>query len=253
MKKYIQKILVLCFVFIICPFMSMPIEAEEFSYTYVIRDEADLLSNEEEKELEEKAQPLLEYGNVIFSTVYLDTYNYEEAAEDTYYAYFGNEPGIHFQIDMSNRKLTLSCSTEMETVLSKERDSIVDNIYKLASSGDYAGCAMKCFDQVLTVLQDGKIAHTMKYIDNAILAILLALLINFIIVFARAKQITKEEALVSASLGSIYVTNALIQKGKTTKTYSPIRSSSSGSFHGGGSHGGSSGGGFSGGSSSHGF
>lgn len=232
------------------PFISLPIHAES-SYQYLINDEADLLTDQEEKELEEKIQPLLEFGNVIFSTVYLDTYDYEGAAEDTYYQYFGNEPGVHFQIDMSNRKLTLSCSTEMETLLGSERDSIVDNIYKLASNGDYAGCAMKCFDQILTVLNDGKIAHTMKYIDNGIIALLLALLINFVVVFKKNSKISKEEALVSASLGSVVVSNTIISKGALTKVYSPRSSSSGGGGFSGGGGGG--GGGFSGGSSSHGF
>jgi len=223
------------------------------TYKVYIIDQAKLLTAQEEKKLEQEMQELTSYGNIIFTTIRLKKgSNYEKFAEASYYKLCGNEPGVLFQIDMGNRKLTLSCSTKMEELLHDERDSIVDNIYTLATEKRYYECASKCFRQIKTVLNDGEIAHDMKHINNAILALTLGLIINFFIVGATArKKVSKKKLLGKASVIAA-LTNVTVNKGNVTKTYSPRKSSGGGSSSSGGSSGGG-GGGFSGGSSSHGF
>ena len=226
--------------------------ADNGTYQYVILDYADLLTDAEEKELTAHMQQLTPYGNIIFQTVILDTTAFEKYSEDTYYNYFGNEPGVIFQIDMGNRKLTISSSTALDDQISYERDTIVDNVYRYASNGDYLSCASECFDEIYAVLNDEAIAHTMKYIDNAIIAVILSLILNYLIVFASGKKkVSAGEILGTVAVASV-ITSAAITKGELKKIYSP---SSSGSGGGGGgfSGGGGGGGGFSGGSSSHGF
>ncbi len=224
--------------------------AEE-TYECVILDYAELLSDSEEEELLVHMNSIVPYGNVIFQTVTLTTGAYESYSEETYYEYFGNEPGVIFQIDMGNRKLTISSSTALDDEISYERDTIVDNVYRYATDGDYLTCAAECFDEIYAVLNDEAIAHNMKYIDNAIIAIIISLIFNFLVVFSADKkkksaaQITGGVAVVSA------IASASVTKGKLKTEYSPISSGSSGSSGGGGFSGG--GGGFSGGSSSHGF
>lgn len=223
---------------------------DEIRFQALINDEADLLTNEEEQQLMEDMGKLLDYGHVVFQTVTLSTSNYESYAEDSYYQMFGNEPGVLFQIDMGNRKLTLCASTKMEELIGKERDSIVDNIYEMASEADYYDCARECFDEIFIVLNDGKIAHEMKYINNLIFALILALIINFILVFATNRKKVSMKKLLGEMAVATAISGAVLHTGKVTKRYSPIESSSS---SGGGSSGGGGGGGFSGGSSSHGF
>lgn len=225
-------------------------EQNSINYDVFILDTVDLLNEEEETLLYENMGRLSSYGNMLFSTVELNEgSDYQKYAEDFYYERYGNEPGIHFQIDMGNRKLTLSASTGMEQLIGSERTSIVDNIYQLATQARYYECAKECFREIEAVLNDDKIAHGMKYIDNAIIAVILSLMIHFIVVFT----ITGKKDIAKQLLGKLTVnyemTNVQISKGSLRKKYSPI-SSGSGS---GGSSGGSSGGGFSGGSSSHGF
>lgn len=223
---------------------------ESAGYMWLIDDEADLLTDEEEEALYDSIDPLLEYGNVIFSTVTLPSgADYQGNCEDVYYYHFGNEPGVHFQIDMGNRKLTLSASTEMEDAIGSERDSIVDNIYQMATTEDYYGCAAECFREILVVVNDGKIAHSMKYIDNAILAFILALILNFVLVFVIGSKRVADKALVGSAVGALVISNTNIVKGSLIKQYSPRDSDGGGSSGGGGGGGG----GFSGGSSSHGF
>lgn len=227
-------------------------EIGETVYSVIILDEAEILTPEQELELWPHMTQLENYGNIVFRTVVLDSgANYEQDSENTYYEMFGNEPGVIFQIDMGNRKLTLSSSTGMDEILAKERDSIVDNIYRYATDEDYLKCAAECFDQIYTVYNDGVIAHKMKYIDNAILALILSLIVNFIVVFALEKKKPTDARIVSALIASVAVEGAKVKMNKANRVYSPISSDSSGS--GGSSRGGGGGGGFSGGSSSHGF
>ena len=228
-------------------------DEEAVYYEALILDYAGLLTDDEEYELYDYMEMLTEYGNVIFQSVELsqDT-DFETYCEDTYYSYYGNEPGVIFQIDMGNRKLTLSASTDMEKLIGKERDTIVDNVYRYATDGDYLGCASRCYEEVYEVLNDGRIAHTMKYIDNGILAVIISLILNFIIIFSSSKKKTTVGEIVAAMAITAAVSNIAVDKEKLVKEYSPVSSGSSSSGGGGGFSGGG-GGGFSGGSSSHGF
>ncbi|MDO4203471.1 MAG: TPM domain-containing protein [Selenomonadaceae bacterium] len=218
-------------------------------YRVIILDKADLLTAEEEKQLAEEMKDLAFYGNMIFVTVKLKNSQYEKFAEDTYYKLCGNEPGALFQIDMGNRKLTLSTSTGLDERLRSERDTIVDNIYTLATRKQYYACASECFREIRAVLHNQNIAHDMRYITNGILALILALLLNFIAVFLTTrKKVSKEELFGKmSSIGEVSILD--IAEGNRTKTYSPRSKGSSG----GGGRSGGGGGGFSGGSSSHGF
>lgn len=260
MKKFGKyfKIILICAVLFICSFTGLGVKAlaDENTveiYPVLIIDEADILTPEEEEILFPYMTVLENYGNIIFRTVTLENgADYEKNSEDFYYENFKNEPGVIFQIDMGNRKLTLSASTGMNDVLAGERDSIVDNVYRYASDEDYLNCAIKCFDQINVVYNDGVIAHKMKYIDNAILAVLLSLIVNFVVIFATERKKSGNTQMLSAVNAVIAIEGVKIKKGKVTKEYSPVSSGSS--YSGGGSSGGSgSGGGFSGGSSSHGF
>lgn len=78
---------------------------------------------------------------------------------------------------MGNRKLTLSSSTGMDDILRSERDTIVDNIYELATNKQYYACASECFREIKAVINNEKIAHDMKYITNGIFALILGLLV----------------------------------------------------------------------------
>lgn len=231
---------------------TMAAQAEK-SYQGIILDYEELLTDAEEQEVSAQMSRLLEYGNVIFQSVKLENgQDFEKYSEQTYYDYFGNEPGVIFQVDMGHRKLTLSSSTGLDEIIGSERDSIIDNVYRYATDGDYCRCAVRCFDQIYDVINDGTIAHTMKYIDNALIAIIISLIMNFIVVFSSSKKKATVGQIVAAMAVTTAVADVAVKAGNVTKVYSPVSSGSGGSSGGGGFSGGG-GGGFSGGSSSHGF
>ena len=134
-----------------------------------------------------------------------------------------------------------------KTITSGRCNSITDNTYIYATSGhgyDYYTCAYKTFEQVLTLLQGGKIAQPMKHICNLLLALTLAMLINYFIVmsFAHAKKPSNGE-LLSGLFTKIDIQNPSTHFTRQTKKYSPQSSGNSG----GGGSGGGGGGGHSGG------
>jgi len=228
-------------------------------YYIIIEDDADLLSEDEEEDLSEEMKYITAYGNVAFKSIDSNSSTAKKYAEDYYYSNFRNDSGAVFLIDMDNRQLIISSSGEMyKTLTVAKTNTITDNTYRYASRGDYYGCAAEVFREINALLQGQTIAQPMKYISNAILALIIAMLIFFIVV-------NRSVSLKRRSMDSIMegTAKAFIAAGaasaiyrRETKKYSPVSRGGGGGFSGGGGGGGFSGGGgggFSGGSGGHGF
>ena len=161
-----------------------------------------------------------------------------------------------FVIDMRNRNLyIINRGSVKDTITSAYSESITDNVYTYASDGDYYTCAEMVFTQELTLLQGGRISQPMKYITAALVAVVLAILVNFIFVRLTAREVKpKQSELFDASIGALGVGWAAKTLLRRTRHYVP-HDSGGGGFSGGGggssgsggSSGGGGGGGFSGG------
>lgn len=214
---------------------------EETGYSAYIRDEEDLLSEEEEQSLAETMKAATDYGNVLFLSADGDNMDPEEFLE-TYYADWLSEDGTVFFVEMSVRELRLENSGSIRRIITPSySNTITDNVYRMASEGDYYGCANEAFSQCITLLEGGRIARPMKYICNALLALILALLINYaaVRISNRNHRITKKER-------DQLVTDSLVL-GAATKKRIAHRKRTSGGSSSGGSFSGGGGGGFSGG------
>lgn len=220
-------------------------------YEVIIEDNADLLSDMEEAQLQSLMEQITAYGNAAFVTVangcnpYSTTQRFAENYNSTH---FGSANATLFVIDMDNRYIYVDTMGSIRSYLtSAYADTITDNVYQYASNKDYYTCAYKAFEQILSLLQGRRIAQPMKYISNAFLAIILAMLINFFVVkaFSIRHKATNQEVL-SGIFRQVNVQNTRIQFTHQTKTYSPQSSGGSGGG-GGGSGGGGGGGGHSGG------
>lgn len=224
----------------IVPEMTSLYANPETGYEVFLSDGADLLSQEEEELLAQDMIPITAYGNCAFESQYVtgsDSYNY---VKDHYSGYF-QESGTLFLIDMGNRQIKLYSSKDVEKVVTVSyANSITDNIYTYASDGDYYTCASKAFAQEYTLLQGGRIAQPMKYISCALLALILALLINYFVVRLKSKNTkTPQERIMAAVIAT-----ALVGSAASVVTSRERKSSDSSSSGGGGGGGG---GGFSGG------
>ena len=226
----------------------------------VIRDDADLLTAEEEAALMEAMAPVCEYGTPVFWSTN-ESGNYRTKAENYYYSLLGNGSGALFVVDMNQRQLTLLTDGAVRKAVSDgDATSIVDNVYRLASFGDYAGCAEKVFSQVQALLRGEQIARPMKVVSNVLLALALSLSLVYLYISRRYEtrpKTGKVRAALPVTAASAAAFTAVMTGGRaimTKQRKTNISSSSGGGGHGGGfGGGGGGGGGFSGGGGSHGF
>lgn len=220
----------------------------------IIEDDAKLLTDAECEELAATMQKITEYGNVAFKTVSTSSSSTESLARNFYRQKFGSESGTLFLIDMDNRKIWIySDGAVYQTITSAYADTITDNVYRYASGGNYFGCADEAFRQIYALLQGSRIAQPMKYISNALLAVILALLLNFGLIsyYMRIRKPHGSEILDSIQRTFTY-SKPIATFTHETKEYSPVSSGSGGSGGGGHSSGGG-GGHSSGGGGGHSF
>lgn len=218
---------------------------EESGYYIRIDDQADLLSIYEEVELQKIMEPISTHGNVAFVSIDDNPdYSTERYAENYYQEQFGYSSGIIFLIDMDERYIWIHSNGEIyETITTAYANTITDNVYSYASSQDYLTCASKAFEQINTLLEGRHIAQPMKYISNALLAIVIALLINYFLTMtlSRSRKASNRQ-LLDGIFSKTKINNPQAQFIRQTKHYSPQSSSSSGSRSSGGSRSGGGGG-----------
>ncbi len=220
-------------------------------YILVIDDRAALLESygSKHEELIQLMSDLTEYTNVIFISTDDTSYSYySQLAEMAAEAYVGSksENAIVFSIDMYGRELYFYSTGDIsyKPFNSSTCSTICDNIYTYASRGDYDGCVYNAFLQAYKLLHGDGIARPMKYISNALLAVIFALFINFFVVKSQsAKHKVSNAELMRGIFRQAKVNDAQVRFVNQTKRYSPQSSGSSGSSSGGGGHSGGGGGG----------
>lgn len=219
-------------------------ENDSSGYQIMIDDMADLLSQDEEEALIPYMAKSLDGGFIMLVTTDYNEYgNAEKYAGNYYRTRIPEESGILFLIDMDTRELLFYSEGAYHRELGGSvMDIIGDNVYKYATNGDYFGCAKEAFIEIADVLEGKRISAPMKYVSNACLAILLALIINYFF----ARRISKaakpsDAAIVNAVYNEFSFTNPNVRFLHESRKYSP-RSSGSGGGGGGGGGGHSSGG-----------
>ena len=226
---------------------------DETGYSVYIQDNADLLSQEEEEELIPVMQEITRYGNVAFETATTGgASSYDYTVRNYKQTGYFKQSGTLFLIDMTNRQIKIYSDEEhMNKIINDSYSEIItDNIYKYASRGQYFECAQEAFTEIGQVLNGERIAQPLRYITSALLAVILALMINYLLVRNATRN---RKASMSEVIGAVSVNTALA--GAAAHVYKTVRHQSSsgggGGFHGGGgggfSGGGGGGGGFSGG------
>ena len=244
-------IVFLCFFSFFTTVHALEYTNTETNYKAMIDDQAELLTEAEEQKLLDEIIPLTEFGHIVFHSTNKNSSNITTYANNYYYSNYQNQSGTIFIIDMSTRKIYIvSSGANYKTITKSKSEIITDNIYTYASKKEYYECASKAFEQISTLLHNGKIAEPMRYISNGVLALTLAFLVNFIFVYFYSKlKGASVSDIISKSVTSIEISKVTAKKTGQDSVYSPVDSSSSsgGGFSGGG------GGGFSGGGGGHSF
>lgn len=260
MRKHMKKLYLLFICFFLCLGLPTTVFAsretdssdgsvacnDETGYEIYIDDWADLLSTSEEEDLLEAMEPITTYGNVAFVSIdYNPKSSVEKYAQDYGYTHFRNDSYTLFIIDMDYRKICVYSDGEIyKTVTSAYGNTITDNVYSYATDGEYYECAYQAFHQINTLLEGRSIAQPMKYISNALLAVVLALLINYFVVMllSRSRK-ANDSQLLDGIYTKVEINNPRMDFLHQTKRYSPQSSGGHGGGHrGGGGHGGGGGG-----------
>lgn len=253
-KRIWGTLIVLMSVFLLCR-MSIISEAmtsevyvnPDTDFEAVVMDDAELLTGEERNNLLEQMQGITEYGNVIFHSTDDNTSSAASYAEYMYHSQYGSTSGTIFLIDMDNRMIYIFSDGKIyKTITKGYANTITDNVYTYASDSDYYTCASKVFEQELQLLQGQRIAQPMKYISNMLLAVILALLINYFVAQITSRQKKPSDYEVMQGIFVVQELNDFnAEFTHETRTYSPQSDSSGSSGGGGGSSGGGGGGGHS--------
>ena len=186
-------------------------------YDLILDDDADFLTDADEDSLVEIMTKITDYCNVALVTT-------------TSHSFYSTEDG-----------------EAHKTITNSHAYTITDNTYVYATESygrDYYTCSYETMEQILALMEGRRIAQPMKYICSALLAIILALLINyFIAMFYSRQRKTNIKNIISGIYANASITNPRVSFSHQTKTYSPPSSSSGGGSSGGGGGGHSGGGG----------
>ena len=215
------------------------------NYKIIIQDDAQLLTDDEEAKLKDQMIKLTDYGNIAFVSVESNYTSESAYAREFYHNHFGTASGTLFLIDMDNRQIYIfSDGANYNVITSQKAYIITDNIYTYATNKDYYKCASEAFNQILTLLEGGKIAEPMRHICNFILAITISFLVCFMIVrrVSKIKEASDSEILKNCNVRFDIGEITGIKTGEH-RVYNPHTDSSSSGGGGGGGGGGSSGGG----------
>lgn len=218
----------------------------------VVEDRADLLEPEQIQELSRIMEPVTAYGHAAFVTIFQNTDSTEQFARSYYHDRFGADSGTIFVIDINRRNVWIhSDGAVWQVITTANANTVADNVYRYASKGDYYQCGAEAFRQILALLEGKRIPRPMKYISNAFLALILALLANYgLVIWSARLHKPGEKALLASIDRKFAYRNLQASHTSQTRTYDPA---SGGGGHHGGRGGGGGGGGRSGGGGGHRF
>ena len=215
-------------------------------YRAVIVDELGLLTDSERSALLMDMLPVTEYGNLAFWSTDAYASNEIEQARLKRKELFGFESASIFAVNMNIRRVSIQSYGEMYDVITKSRaNTITNNIRNYLTREDYYNGARIAFEQIGTLMHDGRIPQQMKYLSNACIALLIALMVLLRVVIRRASTLLRPEV-VHIGGGEPVLSDIVSFRTGETRTYSPPSSdsgSSCSSCGGGGSSCGGCGGG----------
>ncbi len=227
---------------------------QETGYKLVIDDQAGYYTDTQTEELKKYMEEIAVYCNIaVVTTTSHNNPSTASFASDYYDDAFGSSAsGIVFVIDRCLNEIYLCVDGNALKTITKDRAyTITDNTYIYATSSrnyDYYTCTYKTLEQILTLMEGGRIAQPMKYICSALLALIIALLLNyFIAMFLSKPRKANAKQIMSGMYTQFIMHDANAQFMNQTRVYSPQSSGGSGGGGGGHSGGGGGGGGHSGG------
>lgn len=223
----------------------------ETDYVCTVMDDAHIFDFDDQyfKKLKKEINSFTEYGSICVATI---DNAYGGSTRDAALNFFGEDGDYEninmalLLIDMDNRMIYIHSMGRVNSILTASRaETITDNVYKYASNGDYERCAYEAVLQMNTIMGGGRIAQPMRYICNALLAMLFGIFIMYYI--AKKSSSSQDIVAVEELLKDTNYYNKLndvdIRFVTSRKTRRSSSSSGGGGGHSGGGHSSGSGGG----------
>ena len=207
-------------------------------YQVVVIDEAELLTEGQQKQIVMAMKPLTQYGHAVLWTTREYYSNEIEQARLKRYSLYGYDSASIFAINMANRKITIQSYGKLyEYIDNSKARSITNNVKNYATRGDYYGCCTNAFAQMYTTANGEKIAEPMKYISYVVISLMAGLIIALSTAFSqRFNPLRKAyERAEIKKYGSIIGQLSMAEIKRETHTVSSGSGRSGGSGCGGGS------------------
>ena len=169
---------------------------ERTGYSAVIADEADLLSASEEAKLLDEMYPLTEYANIAIYTVSTSTSmkDYERARKKRVELFGTNANAAIFTIDMYLRRIVIQRRGNMEKFFNNSRaNNITNNVASMATQKKYYSVCSTAMRQMRDVIQERDVPEPMRYLSNAVIALMLGCITAFVIAVLTSSSIRKKK------------------------------------------------------------
>lgn len=178
MRKIILSISLLCLLGWSC---EITVHANKSRYDFFIDDGARVLTDEQEEQLRANLDSFAQEGNIRIVTLSQNELTAKEYAREIYRHYQPQrEKVIVFVVDLDNRQIGFWGCTYLYQINSNYYDELIEeNAYSYFNEEKYFECIDSAFSQYKTLADGGRICQPMKYIANGMLAISLAVFINF--------------------------------------------------------------------------
>ena len=164
---------------------------ETTGFTALIQDDAGLLDAAEYDSVLGTMMPVTEHCNAGFYTCDGSTEYVVNKAKAWGNRVFSGDYTM-FIIDMGTRRIGIYSSSRIVRIVTKAKaNTITDNVYKLATRGQYADCAKESFRQIRQTLEGFEVASPMRYATNALVAVAVAILLAYLLIYARMEKETK--------------------------------------------------------------
>jgi len=175
------------------PVTSLKTFAAE-SNAALILDEADLFSQEEEREILDYIATLNPNCHMVVITLAdtgtgMSEGQMKSLGFSLYESEFMRSDGVVILFDMENRNLSVLCEGNVTNKISNYRAvTITDNIYKKASKGDFVATVKEGFRQANRYLGGKIVISKMQIASNLFFAAMIALIINFFVLRYTSKM-----------------------------------------------------------------
>lgn len=194
-------------------------------YQAIIMDERNTLSEEDKEELLQIMEPVTRYGQAVYKTVTSSgTFGANKYAEIQYGASISADSGVLVLLDLGSGTFKVRCGGKMERIIDKKLAKTISTsaTNAFAQNGQAITPPKYAFEQVSARVEQARKALPVKYACNAMLALIIAMLINFVLVERLSQmQKTSEQELMDNVIGYSRHGEVLIEYLTRTETYHP--------------------------------